>query len=406
MLNNKVYSLNVMFQSLLFISVGNLIEASYSPLDKIIKDHFLIDSAMVGLLTSVIFIGLVTVSPFVGYFVDHLGSFRAIKIAFLIMAIGSTLATLAPNFYVFVTGFYAIGLGYGLVTPATNNAVMRTYYPYHAIPMGIKQSGVPIGASTAAILLPLISIRYGFFGPFIILAIIAFIFFVIIRGENYENASSIDFRGYVKEIKGAFRNGRFILINVLVAAMSWGQQSLLTYSVLFTSSIGFKLFTAEILLASILIGSFIGRILWASLSNRLFPNRRILSLIMVMILSSLFFFIYSFLTLNFYLAIGMSFILGLTAIGWNGVYITVISEIAPRGKIGLYSGLGLLIISFGTILGTPFSGFISDYTHEYSTIWQILAAGIFAVSILLLIFSGKILKKKDESDAEIITKMN
>ena len=394
-----------MFQSLLFISVGNLIEASYSPLDKIIKDHFLIDSAMVGLLTSIIFIGLATVSPFVGYFVDHLGSFRAIKIAFLVMAIGSTLATLAPNFYVFVAGFYAIGLGYGLVTPATNNAVMKTYYPYHATPMGIKQSGVPIGASTAAILLPLISIRYGFFAPFIILAVIAFIFFVFIKGEKHENTNPIDFKGYLKEITGAFGNGRFIAINVLVAAMSWGQQSLLTYAVLFTSSIGFKLFTAEILLASILVGSFIGRIFWSSMSSRLFPNRRVLSLITVMLLSSLFFFIYSFLTLNFYLAIVMSFLLGLTAIGWNGVYITVISEIAPKGKIGLYSGLGLLIISFGTILGTPFSGYISDYTHNYSTIWQILAAGIFVVSIILFILSRKILEGREKQESEITTVM-
>ncbi len=394
-----------MFQSLLFISVGNLIEASYSPLDKIIKDHFLIDSAMVGLLTSIIFIGLATVSPFVGYFVDHLGSFRAIKIAFLVMAIGSTLATLAPNFYVFVAGFYAIGLGYGLVTPATNNAVMKTYYPYHATPMGIKQSGVPIGASTAAILLPLISIRYGFFAPFIILAVIAFIFFVFIKGEKHENTNPIDFKGYLKEIRGAFGNGRFIAINVLVAAMSWGQQSLLTYAVLFTSSIGFKLFTAEILLASILVGSFIGRIFWSSMSSRLFPNRRVLSLITVMLLSSLFFFIYSFLTLDFYLAIVMSFLLGLTAIGWNGVYITVISEIAPKGKIGLYSGLGLLIISFGTILGTPFSGYISDYTHNYSTIWQILAVGIFVVSIILFILSRKILEGREKQESEITTVM-
>ena len=395
----------MLFQSLLFISVGNLIEASYSPLDKIIKDHFLIDSAMVGLLTSIIFIGLATVSPFVGYFVDHLGSFRAIKIAFLVMAIGSTLATLAPNFYVFVAGFYAIGLGYGLVTPATNNAVMKTYYPYHATPMGIKQSGVPIGASTAAILLPLISIRYGFFAPFIILAVIAFIFFVFIKGEKHENTNPIDFKGYLKEITGAFGNGRFIAINVLVAAMSWGQQSLLTYAVLFTSSIGFKLFTAEILLASILVGSFIGRIFWSSMSSRLFPNRRVLSLITVMLLSSLFFFIYSFLTLDFYLAIVMSFLLGLTAIGWNGVYITVISEIAPKGKIGLYSGLGLLIISFGTILGTPFSGYISDYTHNYSTIWQILAAGIFVVSIILFILSRKILEGREKQESEITTVM-
>ena len=120
------------------------------------------------------------------------------------------------------------------------------------------------------------------------------------------------------------------------------------------------------------MGSFIGRIFWSSMSSRLFPNRRVLSLITVMLLSSLFFFIYSFLTLDFYLAIVMSFLLGLTAIGWNGVYITVISEIAPKGKIGLYSGLGLLIISFGTILGTPFSGYISDYTHNYSIIFSMI----------------------------------
>ena len=101
----------------------------------------------------------------------------------------------------------------------------------------------------------------------------------------------------------------------------------------------------------------------------------------------------------------MSFLLGLTAIGWNGVYITVISEIAPKGKIGLYSGLGLLIISFGTILGTPFSGYISDYTHNYSTIWQILAAGIFVVSIILFILSRKILEGREKQESEITTVM-
>ena len=404
-MKNKVYSLNVMFQSLLFITVGNLVEASYSPLDKIIKGHFLIDSALVGLLTSIIFIGLATVSPFVGYFVDHLGSFRAIKIAFLIMAVGSTIAALAPNFYVFAGGFYAIGLGYGLVTPATNNAVMKTYYPHHATPMGIKQSGVPIGASTAALLLPLISIRIGFFAPFALLSIIAFLFFVVVKDEKHESSNPIDFRGYLKEIKGAFLNRRFIMLHMLVAVMSWGQQTLLTYSVLFTSSLGFQLFTAEILLASILVGSSIGRIVWASLSNKIFPEKRILSLIMVMLLSSLFFFIYSLLTLNIYIAVLMSFILGFTAIGWNGVYITVISEIAPKGKIGLYSGMGLLIISFGTIVGTPLSGFLSDYTHEYSIMWSSLAAGIFVASILLFVFSGKMRDNTNKTEQETATEM-
>ncbi|MHB1440529.1 MAG: MFS transporter [Cuniculiplasma sp.] len=387
-----------MFQSLLFISVGNLIETSYSPLDSIIKGHFLIDSAVVGLLTSVIFIGLATVSPFVGYFVDHLGSFRAMKIAFFLMAIGSTVATLSPNFLIFTSGFYAIGLGYGLLTPATNNAVMNQYYPNHATPMGIKQSGVPIGASTAAILLPLISIRYGFFAPFIVLAVIAILFSVFLRGEKHELSNPTSFREYIREIRGVLKDRRFIIINILVASMSWGQQSLLTYAVLYSRFIGFPLFTAEILLASILVGSFFGRIFWATLSNRIFKNRRIFSLIMVMFISSLFFFIYSLMTLNFYVAIVLSFLLGLTAIGWNGIYITVISEIAPKGKIGLYSGMGLLIISSGTILGTPFSGYIDDLTGEFYSLWQALALGIFIVSIILLIFSLTSLKNEKIGD--------
>jgi predicted MFS family arabinose efflux permease len=386
-----------MIQSLIFIAVGNVVEASYSPLDSIVKQHFLIDSAMVGLLTSFIFIGLATVSPFVGYFVDHLGSFRAIKIAFLLMAIGSTIATVAPNFYIFILGYYCIGLGYGLITPGTNSAVMKSYYPHHATPMGIKQSGVPIGAATATILLPLLAIHFGFDAPFVVLSIIAIIFFISIRGEKKETVTKTTLREYVHEIHGALTDGRFLVINILVAFMSWGQQSLLTYSVLFVVSVGFGLFKAEISLASILVGSFFGRILWAYLSNRIFKSRRIYSLVMVMMLSSIFFFIYSFLILNFILAIVLSFLVGLTAIGWNGVYITVVSEIAPKGKVGLYSGLGLLIISLGTIIGTPISGFFEDTTRLYSTMWIALSGGIFIASIILLILSKSLLIERNQN---------
>lgn len=386
-MDKRTVGLGVMFQSLLYVTVGNIVETSYSPLDKIIKDHFLASAAAVGLLTSIIFIGLAGVAPFVGFFVDHLGSFRAIKIGFLIMAAGSTISAVSSSYTIFAMGFLFIGAGYGILTPATNNAVMNTYFPNHATPMGIKQSGVPIGASVSAIILPLLFLHFNFYAPFIFLALVSILFALITRGEPVEKTHKTDIRSYMKELKGTFRNRRFLIVNVLVAVMSWGQQALLTFAVLFAISLGYGLFQAEGLLASILIGSLTGRIFWSWLSSRIFTERRIYSLIMVMFIAALMFFIYSLQFHFLLLSIPVFFFTGFTAIGWNGVYITVISETAPKRQIGMYSAIGLLVISVGTIIGTPLSGIIVDASFSYIPVWRYLSVAMALVALVLLMYS-------------------
>ena len=391
----KSYGFGVMLQSLLFITVGNIIETSYSPLDKIIKGHFLVDATLVGFLTSIIFIGLALISPFVGFLVDHLGSFRAIKIGFLIMASGATISAISPNYSMFAVGFLAIGSGYGIITPATNSAVMKAYFPYHATPMGIKQSGVPIGASVSAIILPLIFLRFNFYAPFIFLAAISFLFSIFIKGEKVDQKSPVLLRTYLKEIGTTMFNMRFLVTNVLVAVMSWGQQTLLTFAVLYNISLGYTLFTAEGLLAFILIGSLFGRIFWSWISSKIFKEMRIYSLVIVMIFSSLMFFVYAVRIHEIFYSIMISFLIGMTAIGWNGVYITVISETAPKRSIGMYSAMGLLLISIGAIVGTPLSGYIEDLTLNYSVVWDYLGVSILVSSLLLLFFFSRLFRKKN-----------
>lgn len=399
-MNKKSQSLGVMFQSLLYIAVGNMVETSYSPLDKIIKDHFLASAAAVGLLTSIIFIGLAGVSPFVGFFVDHLGSFRAIKIGFLIMAIGSTIAAVSTSYYMFATGFLAIGSGYGILTPATNNAVMNAYYPHHATPMGIKQSGVPIGASLSALILPLIFLHINFYAPFIFLALLSLVFVIVTKGESVETRINIDIRSYLADLKGTFKNRRFLIVNMLVAVMSWGQQALLTFAVLFALSLGYGLFEAEGLLASILLGSLIGRIFWSWLSSRIFTQRRIYSLVMVMFIAAFMFFIYSLQYHFLLLSIPIFFFTGFTAIGWNGVYITVISETAPRKHIGMYSAIGLLILSTGTIIGEPLSGTIADISSSYVPVWRYLALVMAIVALILFLYTRRLLPIKSPMEEQ------
>lgn len=396
-MNKKSPGLSVMFQSLLYITISNMIVTSYSPMDKMIKDHFAISATMVGLLTSMAYIGLIAISPFVGFFVDHLGSFKAIKIGMFIMALGATVVSTSSVFPQFMAGYFLIGLGFGIMTPATNNAVMKTYYPHHATPMGVKQAGLSIGGALTIIILPIIFIDFDFYAPFIFLAIMAFILAIVTKSEPKGKSGSVDLKSYFRELKGTIHNRRFLVTNGLMAVMYWSQMSILTFSVLFAVSIGYGLFQAESLLVTILIGSFFGRVFWSWLSSRILLGSRAYSLSMVMIISSAMFIVFSLQSHNFPLSVAIFFFLGFTAIGWNGVYITVISEIAPMKLIGMYSAMGLLIISIGAIIGSPLSGAIDDLTGSYAHIWQVLAIAVFISAIMLAIYSRHVVRNKNKT---------
>lgn len=52
---------------------------------------------------------------------------------------------------------------------------------------------------------------------------------------------------------------------------------------------------------------------------------------------------------------------GITTISWNGVFVSMTSEIAPPGKVGMFRGIVILTISSVAISGTPISGMIIDH---------------------------------------------
>ncbi len=166
---------SVALLSLLFMTLGNFAVSAYSPLAPFIKSRFLLSSAELGLITSVIFTGSFVMSSLAGFFVDRLGKNSAIKISFVLMAAGSLIAAISRNYAELISGFFTIGFGYGIVTPSTNSLVMGAYYPRHARAMGIKQSGVPLGAAMAAVSLPLIAIHVSLEAALFVIAAVSLI---------------------------------------------------------------------------------------------------------------------------------------------------------------------------------------------------------------------------------------
>ena len=88
----------------------------------------------------------------------------------------------------------------------------------------------------------------------------------------------------------------------------------------------------------------------------------------------------------------MAVAIGFTAVAWNSNYVTLISEIAPKGSVGTYSGTSMTIISMGSIVGTPLSGYLVDATGgEFSIMWMFLGSVLMIVALILFLSTPRLM---------------
>ena len=78
-------------------------------------------------------------------------------------------------------------------------------------------------------------------------------------------------------------------------------------------------------------------------------------------------------------------ILGLVAIGFGGLHLTLVGEIAGKELAGTVTGMSTVITMTGSIIGPPVFGYIVDTMGSYRLGWQLLAI-LAAVAAILLLF--------------------
>lgn len=379
---------------LIFLTLGNFLNSSYSPLAPFIKTQFALNSVEVGLITSAIFIGSMTVSFISGFFVDRLGPFNALKMAFGLMSLGALIIVFSQSYFMLIFGYYFIGFGYGIVTPSTNSSIMKEYKGNHASKMGIKQAGVPVGATLSAIVLTLVALHFTLLSAFISILIVAVAIFIIMPREKGHVYSREIGKGYFSDFLKGITNRSLVFVSGTIIFMSWAQQSLLTFFALFEESKGFGIEIAELLLITMLIGSTFGRLFWGFMGDRMLGGSRIKMLSLIIALSGILFLVLNLTDHFFAVAAAIAFLIGMNAIGWNSTYVTIVSEIAPKTKVGLFSGISFVIIGLGTIVGTPISGAIHDST-SYTVLWTVLGFALIIVSLLFATIGSRYFKGID-----------
>jgi sugar phosphate permease len=227
--------------------------------------------------------------------------------------------------------------------------------------MSVKQVGVTIGGFFSGITMPTIADHLGWrlalLAPATACCLVA-LSALLSRRTLARNAGDAQRAGAV-----GLHHGRQFALGVGGFGFVMGglQLAFVTYLSLYLKEAhGYRLAAAGISLAVTMAAGTAGRLLWAVISDRFFARRRAAGLRLNALLSM------GGMTGLALLPSGLLIwpcvaLVGFANIGWNGVYMTLVAESAPSGRIGRVSGSSLRVVFAGAVVVPPLIGLVADH---------------------------------------------
>ena len=352
---------------------------------------------MIGVFVGLIYAGSMAAGLASGGFIERYGPIRVSQICVLACAGGVALvaaATALPGILVpaLIAAPVVIGLGYGPITPASSQVLVRTAPPSRlALTFSIKQTGVPVGAALAGAVLPAVALAMGWRAAFLGVAAIG----IAVALAAQASRAALDIGrvpGRRLTIAGVFAPLRQLLrVDALVELVIVGfvyaalQVCMMSFLVIYlTETLGYSLVAAGLALTAANVGGVIGRILWGAVADLYVRPRALLGLIGVAAGAC------AWATVGFgagssaaaVLAVSVAF--GGTAIGWNGVQISEVARNAPSDQVGAITGASSFVTFGGVLIGPPAFALVSALTGGYRTGFAAFGSFSLACGLWLL----------------------
>jgi MFS family permease len=347
---------------------------------------------MVGMVAVMANLGAFFIYALAGKAVDVFGERIIIGLGSISIGLISMGMIFVKSFNLLLLSTLLMGVGLATATPGGSKAI-KTWFAkeQRGMAMGIRQTGVPLGGMIAALVFPFLSLKYGWrlalfvAGLATVLSAIAYSIFYKERAEDICERKPTGLGESMSEFHKLLFNTSFLSASIISVVLVASQFTIVTYMILYlVEDISLSLIWGGTILAVTQFSGAAGRIIWGIVSDRVFKGNRkkVLLIIAVMIASMI--------TLLAFLTNGSSILwiilivalLGFSAIGWNGLYITMISELVPDNQGGAAVGLALTITQIGVVIGPPLFGFTVDIINSYQGAW-LLMSGVIWTSLYL-----------------------
>lgn len=363
--------------SLAILSAASLAAITYSANAPLIRATFKLTEVEVGAIASCIYIGASASSIASGRLTDSLGPGAVLAMSMFALALGCAISATAPLVAIFFGGLIVAGLGYGAVNPPTNVLANPDSPRRRGLSMSIKQSGIPLGGILAGILVPTVATTAGWRWSMLI-PIGVCIALVIISSRLQRNGPPVGEEGRGAPARVRIRLRPAYAFGFLMAGI---QVAIFIFLALYlVDDRGFGASRAGTALALLLVGGLVGRPAWGWVSDRL-HDERVRVLQMAALLSATFLAMLPLVddSVLFVVLLGI----GLCSVGWNGVYLAMLTEAVPPRLLGSTTGMAMLLVNLGAVVFPPVVGLIVARAGTWSISWSLCAAmSLLAVGVL------------------------
>ncbi len=341
-------------------------------------------ASAVGIVTALIYLAATFTAFSAGNLINRFGAMRASQLSLVFCCAGVALMASA-NAWLIVLGALVIGTGYGVFTPSST-AIIPESTPdgMRAFIFSLKQTGVPIGGALAGALIPLLIVGFGWQGAALVTGLSCLALAVAVQPyragvdlaqHSPRPAAPVHFLEPFKLVMSHPQLRELALASFSYSGMQMCMGSFLV--VFLVDRMDLSVGAAGAALSIAMVAGGLGRIFWGVVADNWLSPRAVLGGLGAMMALSAFATASMAPSWPYVVMLFVSFIFGACAIGWNGVYLSEVARLAPRGKAGAATGASLAMTYAGVVfLPTIFWGIV-HVSGSYAAAF--VAVGLFTL---------------------------
>jgi predicted MFS family arabinose efflux permease len=359
-----------------------------------VAESLQVSATYVGLFVSVAYAAAIFASLASGTATGRYGSIRVSQASLVLCAVGLCLCTLASP-WALALGAVFVGLGYGPITPASSHLLARTT-PVHRIAFvfSVKQTGVPLGGVLAGAIVPglqaVIGWRFAILGIALACLLCALLAQTLRKRFDVDRDASrrLAMGQLLEPVMLVMRHPSLRLLAISSFVFAFAQLALTAYAVTYlTSDMAYGLVAAGAVFAASQSGGVVGRVWWGYMSDRWLGARRMLTVLGALMSCSALATALLHPAVPGAVVVGVMFVFGASAIGWNGVYLSEVARVAPKDQAGVATGGTLAVTFLGNVIGPAVFGAVSGLFGSYR-------AGFLVVAIVVALCAVAIWRVK------------
>ena len=362
------------------------------------RDALHLTLGQVGLLLASFDFGSLLLFIPLGLLADRWGEPNVLAAGALFTAAMTALLTRAQGFWSLAAFLAIAGLGYGSGQTAGTKVVSAAFGAAgRATAMGVRQSGLPLGGLIAALILPPLAGAFGWrtaiAGAAVVCAVPGILCWVGLRaaaGRPYSRRRlSPDGSGAANSVLPVSTQLRESLRDPGIMRTAWTATLLVIVQFCYQGYLALYLVDrfgwtnrdAATMLIAVHLGGVTGRLGWGAFSDLTYRGRRVPALAWCVGTGVLFPLV---LVLLPYVANGpavplVALLGGALFLGWNGLYSTLITELAGPRLGATAMGVSMTMLYLATMFTLPAFGWLIDRT-SYAVGWASLV-GVMGLAL-------------------------